>query len=161
LIPRAEDFEQLSAEEFPDDIFILDKEKPVKSFRELLDTMNGKPLLIDYWGTWCGPCRHQFRFNDSLKSFCEKNDIAMVYIAYEYDPDRQKWDNFIKAFRLTGYHFISDDNFKSDFEKYSGKITRFPSYIIVDPDGNILESNSAYPSEGDKLINQLKEKLKK
>jgi thiol-disulfide isomerase/thioredoxin len=160
LIPRAENFEQLSAEEFPEDIIILDKEKPVESFRELLDTMNGKPFLIDYWGTWCGPCLHQFRFNDSLKSFCEKNGIAMVYIAYEYDPDRQKWENFIKAFRLTGYHFISDDNFKTDFEKYSGKITRFPSYIIIDPKGNILESNAAYPSEGDKLFSQLKDKLK-
>lgn len=160
LIPRAEDFEQLSAEEFPDDIFILDKEKPVESFRELLDTMNGKPFLIDYWGTWCGPCRYQFRFNNSLKSFCKKNGIAMVYIAYEYDPDRQKWENFIKAFRLTGYHFISDDHFKSDFEKHSGKITRFPSYIIVDPKGKILESNAAYPSERDKLLDQLKEKLK-
>jgi len=45
-------------------------------------------------------------------------------------------------------------------KRYSWKITRYPSYIIVDPDGKILESNAAYPSDGDKLIKQLKEKLK-
>ena len=84
----------------------------------------------------------------------------MVYVAYEYEPSREKWKNFIKAFSLTGFHFISNTDFKSDFEKYAGKITGYPTYIIVGPEGKILESKAYFPSDGEKLFIQLKEKLK-
>jgi thiol-disulfide isomerase/thioredoxin len=159
LIPRAEDFIKLSDEKLPEGSFILDDDKPVKSFRELLDHLDGKPFLVDYWGTWCGPCKYQFKFNDPLKSFLKENGIAMVYIAYEYDLNREQWKNFIKAFELTGHHLISNEDFKSDFEKIAGKITGFPSYLIFNSQGELLEPKAYRPSDGKKLINQLKEIL--
>lgn len=65
-----------------------------------------------------------------------------------------------KAFNLTGFHFISNPDFKSDFEKYAGKITGYPTYVLVNSEGKILESKAYFPSDGEKLFNQLKEKLK-
>ncbi|MBC8004082.1 MAG: TlpA family protein disulfide reductase [Verrucomicrobia bacterium] len=161
LIPRAEDFATLTDDSIPKGAYILDEDKPVKSFHELLDTLKGRPFLIDFWGTWCGPCREQFRYNPALKPFLKENGIEMVYIAYEYDDSRTKWKNFIKAFDLSGYHFISNDDFKADFEKLAGRITGYPTYIIVDSNGKILETKAYFPSDGIKLFFQLKEKLKK
>ena len=160
LIPRVEEFAKLADEEFAEGVIILDKNKPVASYQELLDSLKGKPFLIDYWGTWCAPCRYQFKYNDKLKPFLHENGIEMVYIAFEYDDSRKRWENFIKAFKLTGYHFISNDAFKSDFEKVAGKIEGFPTYIIVGADGKVLESKAFYPSDEEKLFIQLKEKLK-
>jgi hypothetical protein len=84
----------------------------------------------------------------------------MVYIAYEPRPDREVWSNLIKQNNLIGYHFISNKAFKSDLEKLSGEIGAFPTYIIVDANGNIVEPKAFTPSDGDKLYSQLKEKLK-
>ena len=84
----------------------------------------------------------------------------MVYIAFEYELDREKWRNMIKAFNLTGYHFISNDKFKTDFEKYAGKISGYPTYLIVDSHGKIIENKAHYPSEKEELFQQIKERLK-
>lgn len=160
LIPRVEDFMKLTDDSISKGAFILDEEKPVKSFQELLDILHGKPFLIDFWGTWCAPCRAQFRFNNRLKPFLAGNGIEMVYIANEYEPSREKWKTFIKAFSLTGFHFISNTDFLSDFEKYAGKITGYPTYVIVGPEGKILETKAYFPGDGEKLFIQIKEKLK-
>ena len=83
----------------------------------------------------------------------------MVYIAFEYDNSPKRWKNFIKAHNLVGYHFMSNDEFERDFKKHSGKILKFPTYMIVNSHGNILETNAFYPSEGKKLIKQIIKKL--
>lgn len=160
LIPRVDDFSKLSDEKFKEGVFILDEDKPVRSFRALVDSLKGKPFLIDLWGTWCGPCRYQFRYNDKLKNYLKENGIQMVYIAFEYEVDREKWKNMIKAFNLSGYHFISTDEFKTDFEKYAGKISGYPTYLIVDYHGRIVENKACFPSGKEKLYNQINEKLK-
>lgn len=160
LIPRAEDFKNLSNKEFQEGIILLDENNPIESFHELIDTLKGQAFLIDLWGTWCGPCRYQFKYNDELKNYLKKNGLQMVYIAFEYELDREKWRNMIKAFNLTGYHFISNDKFKTDFEKYAGKISGYPTYLIVDSHGKIIENKAHYPSEKEELFQQIKERLK-
>lgn len=99
--------------------------------------------------------------SDKLNAFLKDNGIEMVYIAYEYDLHRQTWESFIKAYKLSGYHFISTKEFKTDFEKYAGEISGFPTYLIVDKGGNIVEPKAFLPSDGDKLISQILEKLKR
>ena len=160
LIPRVDDFNKLSNEEFKEGVIILDDDKPICSFNALIDSLKGRPFLIDLWGTWCGPCRYQFRYNDELKSYLKENEIQMVYIAFEYELDREKWKNMIKAFDLSGYHFISTNEFKADFEKYAGKISGYPTYLIVDRHGRIVENKACLPSDQEKLYNQINEKLK-
>ncbi len=160
LIPNTEEFIRLSKEDFSKGVILLDDIKPIKSFSELLDSLKGKPFLIDYWATWCMPCRYQFQFNDTLKPFLEKNGIEVVYIAEEYNNSREQWEAFIKAYDLKGYHFRSNDEFKSDFEKYAGRIVKFPTYIIVNGKGFVVEPDAYFPSQVELLFNQLIEKLK-
>jgi thiol-disulfide isomerase/thioredoxin len=160
LLPKVREFYGLSEKELPEDVILLDNEKPVLSFKDLLQNLHGKPFLIDYWGTWCAPCRYEFQFGDTLRSFLKQHGISMVYIAYEPKPDREVWTNLIKQNNLAGYHFISNKTFKTDLEKLTGEISAYPTYIIVDADGNIVQAKAYAPSDGDKLFRQLTERLR-
>src|SRR5690606_5220040 len=116
-------------------------------------------LLIDCWGSWCSPCRYQLQYHDTIKAFLKEFNIKMVFIAFEYGNDRSFWENMIKGFELDGYHFISNDLFRADFETYTGKIKNFPTYIIVNKDGKVVETEAYFPSQSKLLFNQLKLKL--
>ncbi|WP_172594620.1 TlpA family protein disulfide reductase [Mariniphaga sediminis] len=125
----------------------------------MLEKLNNKPALIDFWGTWCGPCKYQFKYKDSLKKFLDENNIKMVFAAYEYIPDREKWKKIITAYELTGSHLMIDDNFKNDLKQHGGEITGFPTFMLINEKGEIVESKAHFPSDGEKLKQQIEDKL--
>ena len=160
LIPRSEAFDSLSKRNLSEEVILLDKNGPITSFQQLLDSIGNKPIYVDFWGTWCSPCRYQFKYSNILKQFLEKNGIEMLYIANEYNPDRTNWKKLISAYNLKGYHFISNDIFNQDLKGNGGIVTGLPTYMIITSKGEIVESNALWPSDGEKLFNQLKELLK-
>ncbi len=159
LIPGAALYDSLARRDLPDGIYFLDETEPVNSFQQLLEMVGNKPFLIDFWGSWCLPCRYQFQHNTKLKPFLEKHGIEMVYIAREYRPDRENWKGMITAFELTGYHFLLTDDFLEDMRKAGVELTKFPTYMIVNENGQILEPDAHLPSDGEKLYRQLEVKL--
>lgn len=159
LIPRSEEFDSLSQRELPRDIIFLDEKEPIQLYSQLISRLEDKPAFISFWGTWCGPCEYQFKFKDSLKSFLDENGIEMIYAAYEYKPDKEKWKKIITAYDLKGNHLMISDRFKNDLKQYGGEITGFPTFMLVNNKGEIVESRAYFPSDGKKLINQMKDKL--
>lgn len=156
LIPRAEFYDSLARRDIPEGIYFLDETEPVNTFQQLIEMVGNKPLLIDFWGSWCLPCRYQFQFNPILKPFLKKHDIEMVYIAQEYRTDRENWKAMITAFELTGFHFLLTDDFREDLQKSGFELTKFPTYIIVNENGQIIQHDAYLPGDDDKLYTQLK-----
>jgi thiol-disulfide isomerase/thioredoxin len=64
--------------ELTSNIYILDKDKPIKSFNELIDLLKGKQIYIDRWATWCSPCLKEFEFKDSLYQFLDRKNILLI-----------------------------------------------------------------------------------
>ncbi len=159
LIPRSEEFDSLSQRELSKDVVFLDEEEPIQLYSQLISKLKNKPAIINFWGTWCGPCKYQFKFKDSLKSFLDENGIEMIYAAYEYNPEREKWKRIIAAYELSGSHLMIGDDFKNDIKKYGGEITGYPTFMLINDEGEIVESKACFPSDGEMLINQIKDKL--
>jgi len=155
LIRNADEFNKLSDKKMPDNVIILDENDSINSFNQLCNIMTGNAFLIDIWGSWCPSCRYQFQFQDTLKPFLNRHGIKMVYIAFEYGNSREVWKNFIKGYKLEGYHFISNDKFKNDIKKHVGELQKVPTYIIVDKNGKVVETDAFFPSQSKELIGQL------
>ncbi|MBW6536240.1 MAG: TlpA family protein disulfide reductase [Mariniphaga sp.] len=159
LNPRSEAFDSISGRSLSEKVIFLDENGPIQSFQQLLDSIKNKPIFLNFWGTWCFPSRNQFKYNHELTSFLQKNKIAMLYIANEYQPNRENWKKIIAAYNLEGYHFILTDDFKEDMEKYGGEVTGYPTFMIIDSTGKIVEKKACWPGDGKKLFKQLLERL--
>jgi len=119
-----------------------------------LSSLRGKYLIIDFWGTWCGPCMSGM---PKMKEYLEKysNKLNILGIASEKDQG-QKWKNAIVDKGLTWHHILSD---KTGTENYvlNFSISGFPTKFIVDPQGKIV---SRYVGENESFYTELDNLLK-
>lgn len=117
-----------------------------KGGKTSLESMKGKYVYIDVWATWCGPCRAEI---PSLKAIEEKfhdKNIAFVSISVDENKDHEKWLTFVNEKQLGGIQLFADNNWASDFIK-AFNINSIPRFILIDPSGNVIDSNASRPSD--------------
>ena len=107
--------------------------------RKLLEPYKGKFVLLDIWGTWCGPCKealsHSQEEYERLKDF----DIAFLYLANR--SPQASWENVIKEYNVSGEnvaHYNLPSEQQSAIERHLD-IRSFPTYKLFDRDGNMLD----------------------
>ncbi|MFC2138795.1 TlpA family protein disulfide reductase [Bacteroidota bacterium] len=140
--------------EIAPDIYVLDKQAPIRSFTELTNLLQGKQIYVDRWATWCSPCIEEFKHNESLHEFLKSKKIAIVYLNSDKDITENKWYEFIKSHNLRG-HLRLNDELKSDLVNKGIFIPMIPQYMIINEKGVVIENNACRPSEGEKLYTQL------
>lgn len=120
-----------------------------------LDDLRGHYVYIDIWATWCGPCKKEIPFLKELEKKYEGKNVEFVSISVDTKGAYDAWRKMVTDMELTGVQLFADDNFNSSFIKaYS--INAIPRFILIDPNGNIVDANAARPSQKE-LIDQFNE----
>lgn len=115
-------------------------------------SLRGKVVLLDFWGTWCPPCRESVPGVRALqKKFSGKN---VQIIGISSDDDEDVWRTFIKAQQMTWSEYLDlDGTVLAAFH-----IESFPTYIVLDKDGVIRFRQSGYgqetPSDIEEALNK-------
>ncbi|MDQ6479470.1 TlpA disulfide reductase family protein [Dyadobacter sp. LHD-138] len=143
-------------------IHFVQDSRTVPTLDSVIANHKGRVIFIDMWGTWCGPCRQEFPFNQALKDRFKDKPVDFTYIAVEHRPNpEKKWQEMIAFYHLTGYHILAGKNLVEHLRKiYSqqGNLI-FPSYILVDKLGNIVTIHAKRPSEREALYKQIEQLL--
>jgi len=121
------------------------------SFNDLLG--KGKYLYIDVWATWCGFCKKEIPLLKRLEEEYHGKNIEFVSISVDEKNKKEKWRQTIVDREMTGIQLFSGK--KQEDLEWAQKflIKGLPKFILIDPDGKIVNPNAPAPSEGEKLIN--------
>jgi thiol-disulfide isomerase/thioredoxin len=127
---------------FDDDNFprthISTKEKvtdtPASSSSELsLSELQGKVVLLDFWVSWCGPCKQALPKLKQLQSIYGSDDFAVISISE--DDDERTWREYVADHQMTWVQrFDATDEFKHRFG-----VNALLTYVLIGRDGKNLE----------------------
>jgi peroxiredoxin len=118
-----------------------------------LSSMKGKIILIDFWASWCGPCRHN---NPRLvKLYNKYHDKGLEIYGVSLDEDAEDWTKAVKQDKLTWVQVIDDKGWAAPSASTYG-VDMIPSSFLIDRQGVIRAVNL----EGTDLEKTVKDLLK-
>ncbi|MEN8731444.1 MAG: TlpA disulfide reductase family protein [Bacteroidia bacterium] len=116
-----------------------------------LSSLRGKVVLIDFWASWCGPCRRE---NPNVKKIYEKyKDQGFEIYGVSLDNNASRWNDAIAKDGLTWKHVSDLAGWQSSAAKLYG-VRSIPATFLLDKEGRIYKSGfRSHELEG--LLQQL------
>ena len=119
--------------------FAFDKEAPDFTLTDLsgksisLSELKGNVIFINFWATWCGPCRHEIP--DFIEFYKQNKDNGVVILGVSVDKSANKVRDFVDEYKINYPIVMATNEMIGDYKP--GKF--IPTTIVIDTDGMIQE----------------------
>ena len=119
----------------------------------LAEVNKGKYVLIDFWASWCGPCRMEYPY--LKKAYARFKDKNFEIIGISLDDKKSLWLDAIKS---NGFEWIElcDLQGRKNAVARAYGVAAIPQSLLIDPNGKIIAKNL----RGDDLLEKLNEVIR-
>lgn len=131
-----------------DKLILTNLENDTLTFSDVIINNKGKWLYIDFWASWCKPCRETMPKSVKLKKELENKNIEFIYLGL--NDRKEKWKSAIEAEGISKSqnYFIENGNTSKVIENLY--IKTIPHYLIYNPNGELVNGFANRPGEGAK-----------
>ncbi|MFR9165309.1 MAG: redoxin family protein [Dysgonomonas sp.] len=113
----------------------------------------GKVVLVDFWASWCGPCKQEMP--NVVAAYAKYKDKGFEIVGISLDQDGEAWKGAIKDLKITWPQMSDLKGWQSELSAPYA-VTSIPYTLLLDKDGKIIEKNL----RGEELLSKLDTLLK-
>jgi len=107
-----------------------------------LGDLKGKPVLIDFWAFWCGPCKMEGPVVDRIAEKYKDRDLAVIGVST--DGQGEEVTAAARSAHMT-YPILSDDRHEA---QAAYGINTLPTLVVIDREGNVVNATTGFVDEG-------------
>ena len=139
---------------------MLDTEAPAFTLTSMagetvsLESLKGKVVVVDFWATWCGPCKASFPGMQKAVNKYKDNENVVFLFVDTWERAANKEENAKKFIDSKGYNFnVLMDNDNKVVESFG--VRGIPTKFIIDTDGTIRFKSVGFSGSDDALVDEL------
>lgn len=108
--------------------------KPVR-----LSSFRGKYILLDFWASWCAPCRKKNK--ELFRLYPEFQTKGLEVISVSLDDNKKQWLEAVKTDQVNWTQLADLDGFKASKIREAYKFQQVPTVFLINPEGEVVKTN--------------------
>lgn len=124
---------------------LLTEDDEKTNLNEVLDANHGRVIYVDFWASWCAPCREEMPASNQLRIKYKNKEVTFIYLAL--NDKRTNWEKASIKENIWGHGFnYFIENSKSSVFIDSLDLSSIPRYLIYNKQGKLAHKNAPGPS---------------
>jgi len=139
-------------------VYLMSLNKQKFTLEDVVKKHKGKVIYVDFWASWCSPCRELFPYSHKLQTEFNGKDVVFIYLSVDKDFDQ--WEKAVKDEKMEYNHesYLVINPSSSLFLKELS-IRSIPRFIMYDKIGQLVHKNAPNPKSNElpKIINKFRQ----